>query len=772
MTQVSALPDRAHQLLHERFGYQDFRPGQEAIIGALLQGQHVLTVMPTGSGKSLCYQLPALLNEGCTLVISPLIALMKDQVDSLQAHGIAATFVNSSLSPQEQQERLYACRAEHYKLLYIAPERFRSQRFLDTIAQTRVSLFAVDEAHCISQWGHDFRPDYLRLRQAIEYLQQPQVLALTATATVEVQDDIVQQLGCDAMQRFVSGFDRPNLTYRVLGVKGQATKFKVLGEILDAQEEGSSIIYAATRRAVEEIASFLHERGTEALIYHAGLRDAERQRTQDAFMEGQCRLIVATNAFGMGVDKPDVRCVIHFNLPRSMEAYYQEAGRAGRDGLPAECVLLFSYGDVKIQEFLLEQSYPARDLLQEVYGLIAALSRERAEIPIRALLPLCRRSVSEMHLAACARLLERAGYIERVSVYDNADDLSSGTPNTLVRLAGDSVAPHRLVIDDNALQQRKQLELQKIRRMVGYANARQCRRQKMLAYFGERWDKPNCASCDNCLDDGAFGQRVQPPKRFPSEAEWVIIQKILSCVARMQGRFGRAKVVQVLLGSQASDIVNSYLSRLSTYGILKGASRSMLDVHLDALIEAECIRIVGDEFPKLDLTPLGQAVMRRQQRVLLALPGLTAPAASQPSAATTLRKQPSPTASAHAMAVPSLTPEVVHPPAVAVHTSAAVAPRFTESAAPPTVSQTPESTCDDTLFEHLRAQRTTLARAESLPPYCIFNDRTLREMATYRPTIATGLLQIYGVGAAKASKYGETFLALIRGHLAEKGCEE
>src|SRR5439155_1315995 len=399
MTPISTLPDHVHQLLHKRFGYQDFRPGQEAIIGALLQGQHVLTVMPTGSGKSLCYQLPALLGADCTLVISPLIALMKDQVDSLQDRGIAATFINSSLSAQEQQERLYACRAGRYKLLYIAPERFRSQRFLDTIAQTRVSLFAVDEAHCISQWGHDFRPDYLRLRQAIEYLQQPQVLALTATATVEVQDDIVQQLGCAAMQRFVSGFDRPNLTYRVLGVKGQATKFKVLGEILDAQE----------------------------------------------------------------------------------------AGRAGRDGLPAECVLLFSYGDVKIQEFLLEQSYPARDLLQEVYGLIAALSRERAEVPVRALLPLCRRSVSEMHLGACARLLERAGYIERVSVYDNADDLSSGTPNTLVRLTGDSVAPHQLVIDDNALQQRKQLELQKMRRMVGYANARQCRRQKMLAYFGEQW---------------------------------------------------------------------------------------------------------------------------------------------------------------------------------------------------------------------------------------------------------------------------------------------
>jgi ATP-dependent DNA helicase RecQ len=335
-----------------------------------------------------------------------------------------------------------------------------------------------------------------------------------------------------------------------------------------------------------------------------------------------------------------------------------------------------------------------------------------------------------------------------------------------VRLSGDSVASHQLVIDDNALQQRKQLELQKIRRMVGYANTRQCRRQRVLAYFGERWDKPNCGSCDNCLDDGAFGKSVQPPKRFPSETEWVTIQKILSCVARMQGRFGRAKVVQVLLGSQASDIVNSYLSRLSTYGILKGASRSMLDVYLDALIEAECIRIVGDEFPKLDLTPLGQTVMRRQQRVLLALPGLTASAASQPSAATMSSRQPSSTASAIATAVPSLTPEVVYPPAVAAHASAVVAPRFTEPAAASATSQMPEPPCDNALFEQLRAQRTVLARAESLPPYCVFNDRTLREMATHRPTTPAGLLRIYGVGATKASKYGETFLALIRSHLA------
>lgn len=739
----SAVSDQARQLLRERFGHADFRPGQAAIIDAVLQGKPVLTVMPTGSGKSLCYQLPALLKEGCTLVISPLIALMKDQVDTLHERGIAATFLNSSLSAHEQQERLYACRAGHYKLLYVAPERFRSSRFLQTIGQTRISLFAVDEAHCISQWGHDFRPDYLRLRQAIAHLGAPQVLALTATATVEVQDDIVQQLGCNEMQRFVAGFDRPNLLYRVLHLKGHAAKLHVLGDILAAQTTGSVIIYAATRRTVEEIAHFLDARGVAAQVYHAGLRDIERHRTQEAFMEGETRVIVATNAFGMGVDNPEVRCVVHFNLPRTMEAYYQEAGRAGRDGQPAQCILLFSYGDVKIQEFLLEQSYPAKEVLQEVYGLVAALSRNQPEVPLRSLLPHCRRGTSEMQLAACAKVLEKAGYLECVSVYDTADD--SAASNTLVRLSRDSVAPTQLVLDDAALQQRKQHELQKIRRMVGYANGQQCRRQKILAYFGEHWAHQQCTACDNCLEDGAFEATRALPKRAPSEPEWLLIQKILSCVARMRGYYGRAKVIQVLLGSQASDIRDSHLSQLSTYGILKGTSRSLLDTYINALIDAACIHIVGDEFPKLALTPLGQAVMRRQQMITLALPAMAPPAAAR----------------ARLVAgVPELTPKVVYPTPTAATLSAPRAPY-----APPLTPNPSAPPCDDALFERLRSQRTTLAQAEALPPYCIFTDRTLREMASYRPTSPAALLQLYGVGAVKAQKYGETFLTLIRQHL-------
>ncbi len=747
MTVADTLSD-ARDVLFERFGHRDFRPGQTAIIETVLAGRDVLAVMPTGSGKSLCYQLPAVFREGCTLVVSPLIALMKDQVDALQAQGIAATYVNSSLPPHEQQERLRACRAGVYDLLYIAPERFRSARFVEAISRTQVSLFAIDEAHCISEWGHDFRPDYLRLREAVALPTRPSVLALTATATVDVQQDIVQQLGRPGMQPFVYGFDRANLVYRVLALNGQAAKLRALQEELVAQQDGSAIIYTSTRRAAEEVAAFLQGLGAEVLLYHAGLSDAARKQAQDAFMERPNGLIVATNAFGMGIDKPDVRCVVHFNLPRSLEAYYQEAGRAGRDGTEAQCVLLFSYGDVRIQEFLVEHNNPTRAVLERVYELIAGMGPSGTEVPLSALSRHLGRGGSAMQLGAAARLLEKAGHIEQLTNFEAGDSLPAGTPNTLARLAGEPVPPHALVLDDDALRRRRQHELAKLRRMVGYASARQCRRQKILGYFGETWDKPNCAACDHCLSETAPKSAAASPARPPSEGEWLVIQKILSCVARMGGRYGRTRVVQVLLGSRAREIRGTHLSRLSTYGILKGSPRPMIDAYMDALIGADCIDVAGDEYPKLKMTDHGQAVMRRQQSVRLPLlpeAGTTSHRAAEPP------PRPRPAGrEGFTGVVPSLTPEVI---------SAA------EFQAAPQASE-PELECDPVLLQRLQVRRKALAAAESLPAYCVVNNRTLRELAQRLPTERHALLQIYGIGEEKARKYGEMFLDEIRAHLA------
>jgi ATP-dependent DNA helicase RecQ len=406
---------------------------------------------------------------------------------------------------------------------------------------------------------------------------------------------------------------------------------------------------------------------------------------------------------------------------------------------------LFSYGDVKIQEFLLEQSYPPRELVEEVYGLIVARSRRQPEVPLPSILPTRRSGSSDMQLAASVKLLERAGYVERLSSYDSADDLGAGETQTLVRLTAAPVTPQQLVLDSAALARRKQHELQKLRRMVGYANARQCRRQRILGYFGEAWHEHNCGACDYCLRQGVFGKPSQQPTRPPSETEWLMIQKILSCVARMQGRFGKARVVQVLMGSQVKEIRSTSLARLSTYGILKGTPRPVIEAYLEALLAADCVQVIGDEFPKLDLTARGQAVMRRQQTVQLVLPDASpAPAA------------PLPTLRGPAPAVPSLTQEVV----TGANVPAAVQAKKSDAPI--------ATTYDTVLFERLRVQRTTLARAEAVPPYCVCSDRTLREMATHLPTEQASLLRIHGIGSAKASKYGEIFLALIRNYLTRQ----
>ncbi|HYO63412.1 MAG TPA: RecQ family ATP-dependent DNA helicase [Pyrinomonadaceae bacterium] len=414
--------EAALEALHEHFGFEDFREGQREVVEAVLEGHDTVAVMPTGGGKSLCYQLPALMKDGATLVVSPLIALMKDQVDALQARGIPATFINSSIDFEEQKARINALRQGQFKLVYVAPERFRSAHFVEALKRARVSLCAVDEAHCISQWGHDFRPDYLRLKSFIEEVGRPQLLALTATATPHVRADIIEQLSLRSPRAFVSGFDRPNLTINVVHTQKEREKIAHVKALAARYDGGSGIIYTSTRKSVEQVAARLKEARLSVVAYHAGIDDAGRVRAQDEFMSGRVQMIVATNAFGMGIDKPDIRFVAHYHMPGSIEAYYQEIGRAGRDGQPSTCALLFNYADKRTQDYFIEGSYPPPDVIARVYEALVGTKQKRIELSTREIA--ARAGVrNEMAVQSSLITLEKAGHIERGAAGENRASL-------------------------------------------------------------------------------------------------------------------------------------------------------------------------------------------------------------------------------------------------------------------------------------------------------------------------------------------------------------
>ncbi|MBZ4688438.1 MAG: ATP-dependent helicase RecQ [Clostridiales bacterium] len=346
--------ENALKILQNYYGYQTFRAGQEKIIRSILEGSDTFTIMPTGGGKSICYQIPALLLKGVTLVISPLISLMKDQVDSLNNMGLPATYINSSLDYQEVKLRLRKAKNGEFKLIYVAPERLESGRFCELLKFLDISLLAVDEAHCVSQWGHDFRPSYRSISSLIKKLPaRPIVAAFTATATAEVKEDVIKLLSLRNPNVYISGFNRENLFFSV--VRGE-NKNDFMMNYVQENKDRSGIIYAATRKEVDRLYKILQEKGYSAGRYHAGLSDEERKKSQEAFIYDDLNIMVATNAFGMGIDKSNVRYVVHYNLPKNMEAYYQEAGRAGRDGEPSECILLFEPKDIMIQKFLIEQT--------------------------------------------------------------------------------------------------------------------------------------------------------------------------------------------------------------------------------------------------------------------------------------------------------------------------------------------------------------------------------------------------------------------------------
>lgn len=410
----------------KRFGLERFRPGQRKVIDSVFAGRDSLCIMPTGGGKSLCYQLPAIAREGMVLVVSPLIALMKDQVDALQDRGIAADCIHSGQTSDQQSDVLRKLARHEYDLLYVAPERLRSGRFLEIIQQVPVQLLAVDEAHCISQWGHDFRPDYARLGRLRQRIGSPQTIALTATATRDVQSDIIAQLNLNDPDVFITGFARKNLSLAVQQPANLAEKDRLLLDFL-RKNPGSGIIYASTRKRCEEIVPLVSGDSRRFGFYHGGMPPEDRVRIQNAFMEGKIDVIIATNAFGMGIDKPDLRFVVHYNIPGTLEAYYQEAGRAGRDGKPSRCLLLYSYSDRFIQEFFIENSYPSREAVRKVYEYLRSLNADPIELTQGDLKEILALDIANEGVGVCEQLLEKAGALERL---DSTQNLAS------VRLTG------------------------------------------------------------------------------------------------------------------------------------------------------------------------------------------------------------------------------------------------------------------------------------------------------------------------------------------------
>ncbi len=582
------------RVLLDSFGFDALRPGQLDVMRDLLAGGQVISVMPTGAGKSLCYQLPAALlaeERGLSLVVSPLIALMKDQVDSLRSRGVRTAALTSAASSSEQGDILAGIASGGYDIVYVAPERFRSQRFMSALRglPTELALIAIDEAHCISEWGHDFRPAYRLLGQAITELKPARLLAVTATATPEVRVDIAKQLGMQTPVLHVRGFARPSLCFAVEHSGGAKDKSQRILEKIKAQQSGSALVYAATRKNSERYASELVAAGIRARAYHAGLEDQHRAAIQDEFMNGDIDVIVATNAFGMGVDKTDVRLVIHADLTRSIEAYYQEAGRGGRDGLHADCVLLFNHGDVRLQEFLIAASFPSAELLRSLWKLLRETPGLHQEDLAKYQLP---GDPHESTTSSALRILTRHGYL-----IDEAGRLHAVQPS--------EIGGEYPEFDAHTSERRADVESAKLKLMVEYSYFAGCRHEFVLDYFGEEREGESriCAACDNCR---GFGEAEALSEEQLHQAE-----TILAIVAELDGRFGRKRIASIANGSDDDERFYG----MSHRGALRGTSQKAILDLLRCLEAGSLVEQTRGEYPTIKLSRTGKKIVRGQAAI-------------------------------------------------------------------------------------------------------------------------------------------------------------
>jgi ATP-dependent DNA helicase RecQ len=683
------LLEKARAMLRQSFGYPAFRPGQERAIASILSERDTLVVLPTGGGKSLCYQVPALMLPGLTVVVSPLISLMKDQVDALSARGLPAAFINSTLTSSQVSDRLSRAGRGEIKMLYVAPERFDAGSTAERLKSMGVSLLAIDEAHCISEWGHDFRPSYLRMRAVRDRLGAPPTMALTATATPEVRKDIAAQLALRNPTIIVTGFDRTNLHYHVLPTRTDQEKDDMLVQTL-REHEGLAVVYAATRRNVERVSGVLERARISATAYHAGLDDAHRHEVQDSFMQERVRAIVATNAFGMGIDKPNVRLVVHHAMPGTLEAYYQEAGRAGRDGLHSECVLLHAFPDRFTHEFFIKGAYPERPLVEAVYAAMQRVADgsgmlDMSSDDIARLVP---GKVAGRDVDAAMRIMQRADAIRR--------ELESGS-SVMIRLLA---TPERI---KRELPESHNPELGLLRALWRAVGAR--------------------------LHDGAVVSLDGLPPGFSGAS--TAIPLLASLQSRQFLTWERIGGGTRLTNPKAP--LSSFPVEWAAIDRRRRADLAKLDAMQKYAYTTGCrrafvLRYFGDEASRGTCGGCDNCL------------GIHAGKE---------RHKPAPTRPRREKAVP----------VAGGRAAGAVTGRADSGAGMEIVLDG----ADARLFASLKALRSSIAREEQVPAYVVFTDRTLAELAARKPRTTAGLLEVHGVGPARLDKYGERFLAAIRG---------
>jgi ATP-dependent DNA helicase RecQ len=784
--------ESAKQVLRKYWRYNEFRPGQETAIEAVLAGRDTLTIMPTGGGKSLCYQVPAMLLPGVTLVVSPLISLMKDQVDTLDDIGLPATYINSTLSGAEMTARLNAVERGDVKLVYVAPERFDSESFQERVSRLRVSLLAVDEAHCVSQWGHDFRPSYLRVGRVRAALGNPPIAALTATATQEVRRDVVRQLELRDPEVLVTGFDRRNLSWHVLRAKNDSEKDRLLLKLLRSRE-GSAIVYASTRKSVDALMPLLNGVGISAVGYHAGLGDAERKRIQEEFMAGDARVAVATNAFGMGIDKPDVRTVVHYNMPGTLEAYYQEAGRAGRDGGPADCVLLHAYADRFTHEFFIDQSYPPRKIVEEVMRALRTRSDAMGffSTPVAELARSIASVKSDRQVYAALRVLEEHGLVRQIAP-GGAQAVRVrliATPSRISRDLGETGRTAELTLLRNlwkraggeTIYQGIDLDWRELNGLAKGSRASDLLDTLQREGFVE-WEARTAADGLQVLDRSSRIQQLPIDWRAAENRK----ERETSKLQKMQGyayneRCRRGYLLRYFGDSAAMSQCGACDNCLQNEPLASAAAPSAATRAGGAETRRGPANSRSAASPAVgaveELTPDQRGLyetLRRVRREVADRAGLP-PYFLFAEGVLQLLARRCPTTPEALLDVPGVGSKSLDkyglPFLNALRAHAGEEPLDSLPAAVVvqrpragslSTAEGPASHEEAELYAGLRELRSRLAREAGLPAYCVFPDRTLVELARRRPASDAELLTVPGVGPAKLEKYGEAFLELLR----------